>query len=158
MKFHVKGDVDNYSKKEIDDILEGVAEMLDCEKRDILVNGVLPSMSFIIVLSINEAYIWRLNFLSKQDCNKLRRLNIDYLIVDKYLFFFESPKGKMVNYFIKHCFFFKKTSGNSEFNLLFLEHSYLHIMKNILNAQKGSLVYNKRMTYRGDRLPGKNHF
>lgn len=108
VKFHVKGDVDNYSKKEIDEILEGVAEMLDCEKRDILVNGVLPSMSFIIVLSINEAYIWRLNVLSKQDCNKLRRLNIDYLIVDQYRFFFESTKGKMVNYFIKHVFFLRK--------------------------------------------------
>lgn len=109
VKFHVKGDVDNYSKKEIDDILEGVAEILDCEKRDILVNGVLPSMSFIIVLSINEAYIWRLDVLSKQDCNKLRRLNIDYLIVDEYLFFLESPKGKskMVNCFIKHVFFYE---------------------------------------------------
>lgn len=107
VKFHVTGDVDNYSKKEIDDILEGVAEMLDCEKRDILVNGVLPSMSFIIVLSINEAYIWRLNVLSKQDCNKLRRLNIDYLIVDQYRVFFESTKGEMVNYFIKHVFFYE---------------------------------------------------
>lgn len=120
VKFHVKGDVDNYSKKEIDDILEAVAEMVDCEKRDILVNGVLPSMSFIIVLFFNEAYVRRLTFRIKQDCNKLRRLNIDYFIVGEYLFFLESPKGKskMVNYFIEHGFF-TKTSENLEFYLFF---------------------------------------
>lgn len=94
MKFHVKGDVDNYSNKEIDDILEELAEMLNCEKWDILVNGVLPSMSFILVLLIKEDFTWRLNALDEQDCKKLGRLNIDYLIVDDELFLLDSSKGK----------------------------------------------------------------
>lgn len=94
VKFHVKGDVDNYSNKDIDDILEELAEMLKCEKWDILVNGVLPSMSFILVLLIKEAFTRRLNALDDQDCKKLGRLNIDYLIVDHELFLLDSSKGK----------------------------------------------------------------
>lgn len=94
MKFHVKGDVDNYSNEDIDDILEELAEMLKCEKWDILVNGVLPSMSFILVLLINEAFTWRFNALDEQDCKKLGSLNIDYLIVDDELFLLDSSKGK----------------------------------------------------------------
>lgn len=94
MKFHVKGDVDIYSNEDIDDILEELAEMLKCEKWDILVNGVLPSMSFILVLLINEAFTWRFNALDEQDCKKLGSLNIDYLIVDEELFLLDSSKGK----------------------------------------------------------------
>lgn len=94
MKFHVKGDVDNFSQKEIDAILEEVAEILACEKWDILVNGVLPSMSFILVLLINEAFIEILDVLNEQDCDKLRRLNIDYFIIDEDIFWVESSKGK----------------------------------------------------------------
>lgn len=107
MKFHVQGDVDKYSKKEIDDILEGIAEMLNCEKRDILVNGVLPSMSFILVLLINEAFTLKLNALGEQDCKKLRRLKIDYFVIDRNRFLLESSKGKskVVNNFIEHGFF-----------------------------------------------------
>lgn len=99
VKFHVKGDVDNYSKKDIDDILEELAEMLKCEKSDIFVNGVLPSMSFILVVSINEAFTWRLNALDEQDCKKLGRLNIDYLVVDDELFLLDSSKGKRLIFY-----------------------------------------------------------
>lgn len=118
MKFHVKGDVDNFSQKEIDTILEEVAEILACEKGDILVNGVLPSMSFILVLLINEAFIERLDVLNEQDCDKLRRLNIDYFIIDEDIFWVESSKGKSnVGTFILLSIFFTKTSANSGLRL-----------------------------------------
>lgn len=112
----MKGDVDNYSNKEIDKILDEVAEMLECEKRDILVNGVLPSKSFILVLSMNEAYTWKFNSLNEQDCTTLRRLNIDYLIVDEDLFLLESSKGKskavkLLNSY-QACFYFNKITVN----------------------------------------------
>lgn len=108
VKFHVKGDVDKYSKKEIDDILEGITEVLNCEKRDILVNGVLPSLSFILVLLIDKAYTLKLHALDEQDCKKFRGLKIDYFVIDKTRFLLESSKGKskVVNYFIEHGFFY----------------------------------------------------
>lgn len=65
MKFYVKGDVDNYFNKDIDDILEEFVEMFNCEKWDILVNGVLLLMSFIFVFLIKEVFIWRLNVLDE---------------------------------------------------------------------------------------------
>lgn len=63
VKFYVKGDVDNYFNKDIDDILEEFVEMFKCEKWDILVNGVLLLMSFIFVFLIKEVFIRRLNVL-----------------------------------------------------------------------------------------------
>lgn len=104
----MKGDVDKYSKKEIDDILEGIAEVLNCEKRDILVNGVLPSMSFILVLLIDKAYTLKLNALDEQDCKKFRGLKIDYFVIDKTRFLLEYSKGKskVVSYLIEHGFFY----------------------------------------------------
>lgn len=83
MQFHIQGDITNYSKKHIDDIVVTVASILHCNQYDILVNGLKHSESFMLLLSLQKRYIWKLSVLDKHDCIKLVKLNIDYIILDQ---------------------------------------------------------------------------
>lgn len=94
MKFHIKGDLNNYSKQQIENIMDEVAAMLDCEEGDILESGVKESSSFMLVLSIKKSCMHILFTLGKQDRLKLRKLNIDYFIVDKETIILDSENGK----------------------------------------------------------------
>lgn len=93
VKFHIKGNLDDYTRQDIDDIVEEVADMLECEKRNILVNGVLHSSSFLLVLSIKETYVWKLSCMNEQDKMKLQRLNIDYLMIGEEVIVLDGSKG-----------------------------------------------------------------
>lgn len=93
VKFHIKGNLDDYTRQAIDDIVQEVADMLECEKRNILVNGVLHSSSFLLVLSIKETYVWKLSCMNEQDKVKLQRLNIDYLMFGEEVIALSGSKG-----------------------------------------------------------------
>lgn len=71
-----------------------MAAILDCKVEDILLNGVRPSKSFLISLSVKEIYIWKLLALQEKDRIKLKRLNIDYSIIDGKIIHLDRPKGK----------------------------------------------------------------
>lgn len=97
MKFHIQGDFNNYSEDQIEFIREEVADMLDCEDGDILESGAMEASSFMLVLSIKETYTHKLFTLGEQDRLKLRKLNIDYFIVDKEAIILESENGMIIS-------------------------------------------------------------
>lgn len=99
VKFHIKGNLDDYTRQAIDDIVQEVADMLECEKRNILVNGVLHSSSFLLVLSIKETYVWKLSCMNEQDKVKLQRLNIDYLMFGEEVIALTGSKGNYQTFF-----------------------------------------------------------
>lgn len=95
VQFHVQGDVSGYTKEYIDHVIKTVAVILRCKEEDVLLNGAQHSKSFLLSLSIKEPYIRKLLALEEKDRLKLRRLNIDYLIIDGEILDIEIPKGKI---------------------------------------------------------------
>lgn len=89
----MRGNLSEYSAKQIEKIKETVAVILECSSEDIAVIGYCPSNSFLIVLSIKEVYLSKLLKMGPLDKCKLRKLNIDYLIIDLYVIYVEPPKG-----------------------------------------------------------------
>lgn len=69
--------------EEIKRIVEVVADILDCKVEEIRVNGVRPSASFYLVLSINENDAQKLLYMNEEDRLRLTKFNIDNLIVDE---------------------------------------------------------------------------
>lgn len=98
VQFHVQGEISGYTKEYIQDVIETVAAIVDCNEEDILLNGVRHSTSFLLSLSVKEVYSWKLMVLNEEDGKKLRRLTIDYLIIDKNTIDLEGLKGKQNNF------------------------------------------------------------
>lgn len=98
MECHVKGDLSRYPKEYIRKVKETVAAILDCREEDILLNGVRHSTSFLLSLSVKEVYILKVLIMNEQDRQKLRSLDIDYLIVDTNTIDLEEIKGKKYNF------------------------------------------------------------
>lgn len=71
-----------------------MAVILRCKEEDVLLNGAQHSKSFLLSLCIKEPSIRKLLALEEKDRLKLRRLNIDYLIIDGEILNLEIPKGK----------------------------------------------------------------
>lgn len=110
VQFHVKGDLSGYTKEYIRDVIDTVAAILECNEEDILLNGVRPSTSFLLTLSVKEVYSWKLLVLNEEDRKKFWRLNIDYLIIDKNTIDLEGLKGKQYNFVFSvfnYCFLFE---------------------------------------------------
>lgn len=95
VQFHIQGDLTAYTKEQIKHIVEVVADILDCDIEEILVNGVRPSASFFLVLSVKEAYIWKLKDMNEHNHIRLMKLNIDFIIVDKTTIKLKRQKGKL---------------------------------------------------------------
>lgn len=83
VQFHVQGEISGYTKEYIEAVIKTVAVILDCNENDILLNGARHSSSFLLTLSVKEEYSCKLSGLNERDSFKLRRLDIDYLIIDK---------------------------------------------------------------------------
>lgn len=94
VQFHVQGDLNNYTRENIINIVETVAGILNCRTDEILVNGVYHSRSFMLVLSMKDIYIKKWMNLSERDCHHLTSLHIDYFILNQKIFQLESSKGK----------------------------------------------------------------
>lgn len=91
LKVHVNGDLNEY--KQIEAIIEEIAQILNYDKRNIRIISVKPSTSVLLVLSIKEADTRKLLSMSEENQLKLRELNIDYMIVDKEILILDSSKG-----------------------------------------------------------------
>lgn len=100
VQFHIQGNLTDYTKEHQQNIVEVVADILDCETLEIFVNGVKPSNSFFLVLSFKEVYTWKLLKMGEQDHLKLMNLNIDFLIVDKNTIYFQNVKGKSYYWYL----------------------------------------------------------
>lgn len=94
VQFHIQGDLNDYTKEQTEHIVEVVAVILGCETQEIFVNGVKPSNSFFLVVSLKEVYAWKLTEMDEQDRLKLMKLNIDFFIVDLNKVFLENLEGK----------------------------------------------------------------
>lgn len=98
--FHVKGNLSDYSRERIVEIRETLAVFLNCSSREILIGGACPSASFLLVLSIKDAYSYKLLALEQCDKDKLTKLDIDYIIVDLTVINLEPSKGNQFMHFI----------------------------------------------------------
>lgn len=114
VQFHIQGYLKDYTKEHIKNIVEVVADILDCETQEIFVNGVKPSNSFFLVLSLKEVYSRRLSEMNKQDRLRLMKLNIDFFIVDFSTIFLQSREGKL--FFHVYFSYFHKVAP--EINIL----------------------------------------
>lgn len=82
MEIHIQKDFKSFGGPQIQEIVKIVAAMLECEHEKILVVDARPSGSVILILSVKEKYAWKFTALNEEDCQKLRKLKIDYLIMD----------------------------------------------------------------------------
>lgn len=96
VKFHVQGDMKEYTKREIELIRKTVVELLKCEAKDIFVSGLDHSSSFFVIVSIREDYIRNLFELEEHDEEKLASLRINCFIVDCVTVYLNVQKGKFL--------------------------------------------------------------
>lgn len=94
LKVHVNDDLNDYTEEKIETIIEEIALILKHNKNNIRVISLLPSTSFLLVLSIADADTRKFLSLSEENQLELRRLNIDFLIVDKEIITLDMSKGK----------------------------------------------------------------
>lgn len=92
----MKGNLSDYSSERIAEIRETVAVLLKCTSEDILIGGACPSSSFLLVLSIKDAYWCKLLTLEQCEKDKLTKLDIDYFIVDLIVINLEPSKGNLL--------------------------------------------------------------
>lgn len=81
--------------EEIKRIVEVVADILDCKVEEIRVNGVRPSASFYLVLSVKENDAQKLLFMNEEDRLRLTKFNIDILNVDENTITINSENGNL---------------------------------------------------------------
>lgn len=79
----MQGEISGYTKEYTEAVIKTVAVILDCNENDILLNGARHSTSFLLTLSVKEEYRCKLLALNELDSFMLRRLHIDYLIIDE---------------------------------------------------------------------------
>uniref|UniRef100_A0A8W8P4M3 DZIP3-like HEPN domain-containing protein n=1 Tax=Magallana gigas TaxID=29159 RepID=A0A8W8P4M3_MAGGI len=82
IQVHVLGNLTEYSSERIKKIKDTVAAIVGCTSEEILVGGFTHSNSFFVILAIKDIYYSKLLDMGQQDRDKLRQLNIDFLIVD----------------------------------------------------------------------------
>lgn len=108
----MRGNLTEYSTKQVKKIKETVAAILECSPEEIIVIGYCPSNSFFVVLSIKDAYLSKLLKIGHSDKYKLSKLNIDYLIIDLFIFYIEPLKGKQQQNVLKNSHIFHKHVSN----------------------------------------------
>lgn len=96
VKFHVEGNISNYTVDQIRTIKETVAAIVGCDNEEIHLNGFCNSTSFFLVLLIKERYVNGLLNMKQQDGEKLVNLNINYIIVDSNHVYLKYPKGNFI--------------------------------------------------------------
>lgn len=82
VRFHVGGNLSDYTTEDIQKIKETVAVILKCTEDDIIMSGIYQATSFFVVISIKQEYKRKLISMVTSDKEKLIGLNIDYFIVD----------------------------------------------------------------------------
>lgn len=94
IQVHVLGNLSEYNSEGIEKIKDTVAAIVGCTSKEIVVGGISHSNSFFLALAIKDTYYRKLLDMGQQDKEKLRQLNIDFLIVDLNVIFLDHWKGK----------------------------------------------------------------
>ncbi|XP_061172835.1 antiviral innate immune response receptor RIG-I-like [Saccostrea echinata] len=81
-RFHVNGNVEDYSKEDLLRIRDTIAAMLDCSTDSVSIEGLRPSESFVVVVAIKQEYINRLLERAQNILVHLCDLNVDYFECD----------------------------------------------------------------------------
>lgn len=95
-EFHVRGNLSDYSKEQIEKIKETVASIVGCTPEEIHENGYLKSSSFWMVLSMKEPFARKLLTMKHDEKDSLRRFNIDYIKLNDDIVNLEISKGKQI--------------------------------------------------------------
>lgn len=96
VKFHVEGNISNYTADQIKTIKETVAAIVGCHNEEIYLNGFCNSTSFFVVLLIKERYVNGIFNIKQQDKEKLVNLNVNYIIVDSNHVYLKYSKGNFI--------------------------------------------------------------
>lgn len=94
IQVHVLRNLSEYNSERIEKIKDTVAAIVGCTSKEIVVGGFSHSNSFFLALAIKDTYYRKLLDMGQQDKEKLRQLNIDFLIVDLNVIFLDHWKGK----------------------------------------------------------------
>ncbi|XP_062593255.1 uncharacterized protein LOC134254740, partial [Saccostrea cucullata] len=97
VKFHICVNLQEYNEQEIACIKKTVEDILECREDEIKIAGLCNAKGFILILSIKEKYAKDLTSLNQHQCEKLKKLNVDYIIVGERKIDMESQKSNAVN-------------------------------------------------------------
>jgi hypothetical protein len=78
----VTGKFDGCEPRDIQKIRDTVVAILDCDDKDVVIDGMKAANSFFVVLAIKEIIIPKILNLSQQHREKLCNLKVDYFILD----------------------------------------------------------------------------
>lgn len=83
VQFHIAGNVKDFRKKHIRRLKSTVAAMVNCPKDKIKVDGIHPSRSFIIILSMEiERAMTLAEERMRTNLKQLMKWNVDKIIID----------------------------------------------------------------------------
>lgn len=83
VQFHIAGNVKYFRKKHIRRLQSTVAAMVNCFEKDIKVDGMRPSRSFIIILSMEiERAMTLAEERMRTNLKQLMKWNVDKIIID----------------------------------------------------------------------------
>lgn len=95
-EFHVRGNLSDYCKEQIEKVKETVATIVGCSPKEIHVNGYRNSSSFFVVLSMKQPFTRKLLSMEQVEKDSLFQFNIDYIIVDNNVIYLEHSQGKLI--------------------------------------------------------------
>ncbi|XP_062615952.1 uncharacterized protein LOC134277637, partial [Saccostrea cucullata] len=96
VKFHICVNLQEYNEQEIACIKKTVEDILECREDEIKIAGLCNAKGFILILSIKEKYAKDLTSLNQHQCEKLKKLNVDYIIVGERKIDMESQKSSFM--------------------------------------------------------------
>lgn len=93
----MRGNLSDYSKEQIEKIIETVSSIVGCFPKEIHVNGYRNSSSFFVVLSMKGLFTRKLLSMKQEEKDNLFQLNIDNIIVDNDIIYLEHSQGKLIH-------------------------------------------------------------
>lgn len=82
VQFHIAGNLQIYSNKELHNIRNIVIAFLGCNDDDVVLDGIHLANSFFVVLGIREIFVNKLLDMDQQHIQQLCDLKVDYFILD----------------------------------------------------------------------------
>lgn len=80
VSLHVVDDLENFTTME--DLLQTVADIVDCEPTDIHVIALQPENSFIIVMTMREDLVRKLKEINPLKLRKLSQFKVDWIQIE----------------------------------------------------------------------------
>ncbi|XP_062611470.1 uncharacterized protein LOC134273296, partial [Saccostrea cucullata] len=81
VQFHISKNINSYPRKNAERLRETVAELVECPKHSIILDGILRSSSFNLVFQMKREYVSKLINMQPQKLAVLGRYAVDKIIV-----------------------------------------------------------------------------